>query len=115
MAEARDGGADIEAVFANGLSGDGKSPYLTTDDLLALSERCLAVHRVICNIEAFEIDGEYDVARLDLSLHGETPEQKREPWVKRAHDSHQFIVNLIEDALKEPNRVMFAVWLDWAD
>ncbi|WP_420479588.1 hypothetical protein [Brevundimonas sp. FT23028] len=115
MTEARDGGADIEAVFRNGLSGYGKAPYLTTNDLLALSERCLGADRVICNIEAFEIDGEHDVARLDLSLHGETPDQKLESWSVRAQDSHRLVGDLVRTALQETNPVMFAVWLDWAD
>ena len=115
MAEARDGGADIDAIFAKGLSGYGKAPYLTTDDLLALSKRCLAADRIICNIEAFEIDGEYDVARIELGRYGETPEQKLGTWAERAQASDRVVGEIVKEALREPNRIMFAVWLDWAD
>ncbi|KAK0329740.1 hypothetical protein LTR94_035538, partial [Friedmanniomyces endolithicus] len=85
--EPRDGGADIAAVYASGLSGYHPSPYLTPDDLKALSELCLRGARVISNIEAYEIDGEVDVPRFDLSLYGEDATQKLKSWPERASDS----------------------------
>lgn len=113
--EPRDGGADVAAVFDFGRSGPFPSPYLTSDDLLALSRLCVAAARVICNIEAFEIIGEDDVARTDLSLYGETADQKQKPWPLRAADSHKFVANLVTEARLEANPVMFSVWLNWAD
>jgi len=113
--EPRDGGADVAAVFDAGKSGPYPSPYLTGDDLLALSALCVPARRVICNIEAFEVIGEDDVARTDLSLYGETPDQKQKPWPVRAADSHTFVVNLVAEARLEANPVMFGVWLDWSD
>ena len=113
--EPRDGGADVTAVFEAGLSGYFPSPYLTSDDLLALSALCAAADRVICNVEAFEIDGQHDVMRSDLSLYGETADQKQKPWPIRAADSHKFVVQLVGEARLETNPIMFCVWLDWSD
>lgn len=113
-AEPRDGGADVEAVYAAGFSGNYPSPYLTPDDLKALSERCLQGAKVICNIEAFEIDGEYDTLRTDLSFFGEDPAQKLKSWPERAAVSATDIARLLADVAKEKNPIMFVVWLDWA-
>lgn len=113
--EPRDGGADVAAVFHAGRSGEYPSPYLTGDDLLALSALCVDADRVICTVEAFEISGEYDLARTDLSLYGETADQKQKSWPVRAAESHRFIVNLVVVTRLEANPVMFGVWLDWSD
>ncbi|WP_165185339.1 hypothetical protein [Caulobacter soli] len=111
--EPRDGGADVEAIYAAGLSGYYPNAYLTKADLQALSDHCLRGKRVICNIEAFEIDGEFDIARPDLSLYGEDPSQKAKSWSDRASDSASFVALLLDEVAKEQNRVMFQVWLDW--
>jgi len=111
--EPRDGGADVEAVYVAGLSGYYPSPYLTPDDLKALSDRCLTGIRVISNIEAYELDGEFDVARCDLSLYGEDATQRLKSWPERASDSVMFIDQLLRDVAKEKNPIMFQVWLDW--
>ena len=112
--EPRDGGADVGAVFEAGFSGNFPYPYLTIDDLCALAERCLASGRVISNIEAFEIDGDHDVPRLDLG-YGERAGQQDKPWSERARDSHQFISGMVECARDERNPIMFVVWMDWPD
>lgn len=110
--EPRDGGADIEAVYTNGLSGGYPSPYLTAADLKALSDRCLRGGRVICSIEAFEIVEEFDVLRVDLSLLGEDAHQKAKLWSEPATDSASFVQLLIDDVAKEANPMVFQVWLD---
>lgn len=66
--EPRNEGADVGAVYMTGFSGNYPSPYLTPHDLKALSDMCLLGGKVICNIEAFEIDGESDALRPDLSF-----------------------------------------------
>lgn len=111
----RDGGADVEAVFSAGLSGSYPSPYLNTTDLKALSELCLERSRVIRNIEAFEIDGEFDVSRLDLGLYGEDPAQRSKSWAERAANSATVIEHLLAEVCKERNPIMFQVWLDWEE
>lgn len=111
--EPRDGGADVEAVYRAGLSGYYPDPYLTPADLRALSALCIEGERVICNIEAYEIDGEFDVPRPDLGLYGEDASQRSMSWPQRALDSASFIRLLLDDVAKEPNPVMFQVWLDW--
>ncbi len=111
--EPRDGRADVEAVYVAGLSGYYPRPYLTPEDLKALSDRCLTGMRVISNIEAYELDGEADIARFDLSLYGEDATQKLKSWPERASDSVTFIEQLPLDVTKEKNRIMFQVWLDW--
>ena len=109
--EPRDGGADVGAVFQAGFSGNFPHPYLTLDDLIALSDRCLAEDRVICTIEAFEIDGEHDVLRLEHS-YAERAGQKEKPWSERARDAHGFISSLAEHIRAEINPIMFVVWID---
>ena len=113
MKQPRDGGADVEAVFSAGLSGYHPSPYLKPNELKALSDLCLKGSRVICNIEAFEIDGEFDVARLDLSLYGEDAVQKSKSWSERAAHSAILIEHLLAKVAAEQNPIMFQVWLDW--
>jgi len=113
--EPRDGGADVPAVFAAGLSGYYPAPYLTSDDLLKLSSLCRKADRVIAFIEAYEITLEHDVPRLDLGLYGETTDQKLKSWSERAEDSHTFVCDLLTVVKGEPNPIMFGVWLDWGD
>lgn len=103
----------MEAVYATGFSGNYPSPYLTPDDLKALSERCLRGERVISSIEAFEIDGEYDTPRPDLSFFGEDPAEKLKSWPERAAVSASDIARLLAGVAKEKNPIMFVVWLDW--
>ncbi|MBF0665475.1 MAG: hypothetical protein IR159_08040 [Brevundimonas sp.] len=111
--EPRDGGADLDAVFAAGQSGNFPAPYLTIDELDRLNDRCLKADRIICNLEAFEIVGEFDHARIDLSLYSDEPVQKIKPWAERLTAFHARVRETVEDARREPNRVMFTVWLDW--
>lgn len=113
--EARDGGADVDAILTVGHSGYGTEPYLTTQDLADLSAKCRSDAKIISNIEAFEITDEFDVARLDLSLYGEAPDQKLEPWHKRVKDSHAYVSWLLSECERESNPIMFRVWLDWRD
>ena len=113
-AEPRDGGADVEAVYRTGFSGNYPSPYLTPRDLKVLSELCLRGEKVICNIEAFEIDGEFDVPRIDLGVYGEDLEQKLNSWRDRASASAAIVNELLLSVSKEANPIMFVVWLDWA-
>ena len=113
--EPRDGGADVPAVFVAGLSGYYPSPYLTESDLLELSALCRQSGRVVSFIEAHEILPEHDLPRLDLSLFGETDDQKLKSWPDRAEDSHTFVLGLLAAIQDEKRPIMFSVWLDWAD
>ena len=115
MKQPRDGGADVETVYADGLSGYYPRPYLTANELKALSDLCLKGARVICNIEAFEIEDESDVPRFDLSLYGEDEVQQSKSWPDRAADSAKLIEYLLAEVAKESNPIMFQVWLDWAE
>lgn len=103
----------MEAVYLSGFSGNYPSPYLTPDDLKTLSDRCLQGAKVICNIEAFEIDGEYDDLRPDLSFFGEDPAEKLKSWPERAARSASDIERLLADVAKKKNPIMFVVWLVW--
>ncbi|MES2833335.1 MAG: hypothetical protein V4707_01360 [Pseudomonadota bacterium] len=109
--EPRDGGADLDAVFAAGQSGDFPAPYLTIDDLELLNDRCLKAGRIICNIEGLEIEGEFDHVRIDLSLFSDEPIQKIERWSDRLAAFHVRVREIIEDARIESNPVMFIVWI----
>ena len=106
----RDGGADVEAVYARGQSGN--YPYLTPKDLRDLLNRCQGGGKLICNIEAYEIDGEFDKFRYDLGLYaGGVSEQARQ-WEERVAETNEFIESLLDDVAKEKNPIMFIVWLD---
>jgi hypothetical protein len=48
--EPRDGGADVEAVYAQGQSGNYPNPYLTPQNLRDLLDRCQGGDKLICNI-----------------------------------------------------------------
>jgi len=110
--EPRDGGADVEAVYANGQSGNYPHPYLTLRDLKHLLERCHEGNKLIRNIEAYEIDGEFDTLRVDLSLFAGGVSEQIRPWHERVAETTEVIGSLIADAAKEQNRIMFIVWLD---
>lgn len=110
--EPRDGGADVGAVYANGVSGNYPSPYLTQQDLRDLLDRCRGGNKLICNIEAYEIDGEFDRPRTDLGLYaGGVSEQMRQ-WDERVAETTEKIEDILADAAKEQNQIMFSVWLD---
>lgn len=110
--EPRDGGADVEAIYAQGQSGNYPNPYLTPKDLRALLDRCQGGGKLICNIEVYEIDGEFDKPRIDLGLYaGGVSEQARE-WVERVAETTAFIESLLDDVAEEQNPIMFMVWLD---
>lgn len=110
--EPRDRGANIEEVFENGHSGSYPSPYLSGDDLRRLLARCQGTDKLICNIEAYEIDGEFDAPRIDLGLYAGSSAEQLKPWGDRVAATTEFIERLIEDAAREQNPIMFVVWLD---
>ena len=110
--EPRDGGADLDAVFVAGFSGNSPQPYLTIDELDQLNDRCLKAGRIIRNIEALEIESELDHARIDLGLFSDEPIQKIQQWADRLPAFHTRVRAIIEDARLETNRIMFIVWLD---
>jgi hypothetical protein len=110
--EPRDGGADVEAVYARGKSGNYPNPYLTPQDLRDLLDRCQGGGKLICNIEAYEIDGEFDKPRIDLGFYaGGVSEQMRQ-WDERVAEAAEFVESLLDDVAEEPNPIMFIVWLD---
>ncbi len=110
--EPRDGGADVGAVYANGQSGEYPTPYLTPRDLRDLLDRCHGGEKLICNIEAFEIDGEWDKPRIDLGLYAGGASEQRRHWDDRVAEMTEAIENLLTRAANEQNRIMFIVWLD---
>jgi hypothetical protein len=113
--EPRDGGADIDAVYASGVSGNYPNPYLTPTDLRSLSHRCLQSGRVISNVETYEIRGEFDVPRVELSFYGGDAEGRSKTWSERAAESAEFVEWLLGEIAAEPNPIMFQVWLDWPE
>jgi len=110
--EPRDGGADVEAVYASGQSGSYPNPYLTPQDLERLLERCRDGDKLICNIEAYEIDGEFDKPRVDLGLYAGGVSEQMRRWDERVSETTEFIEGLLGEAAKEQNPIMFMVWLD---
>ena len=102
--EPRDGGADVEAVYVRGQSGNYPNPYLTPQDLRGLLDRCQGGDKLICNIEAYEIDGEFDIPRIDLGLYaGGVSEQVRQ-WDERVAETTEFIESLLADVAESRTR-----------
>jgi hypothetical protein len=110
--EPRDGGADVEAVYARGQSGNYPDPYLTPQDLRDLLDRCQGGDKLICNIEAYEIDGEFDIPRIDLGLYAGGVSELVRRWDERLAETTDFIESLLDAVAEEQNPIMFIVWLD---
>ena len=108
----RDGGADVEAVYARGQSGNYPNPYLTPQDLRDLLDRCQGGGKLICNIEAYEIDGELDKPRIDLGLYAGGVAESVRQWDERVAETTEFIESLLDAVAEEQNPIMFIVWLD---
>ncbi|MBU1324119.1 MAG: hypothetical protein KJ676_02660 [Alphaproteobacteria bacterium] len=77
-----------------------------------LLDLCRGTNKLICNIEAYEIDGEFDSPRIDLGLYAGSQAEQLKPWDERVSATTAFIERLIEDTAEEQNPIMFIVWLD---
>jgi hypothetical protein len=106
--------ADIQAVFRAGESGCWPEPYLTPEQLLELAEICVEHDRVICNVEAWLITNDAEIARPDLG-YWEDDADRDLPGPARARKSHAETQAIVADARHAGGKVMFQVWLDWAD
>jgi hypothetical protein len=105
--------ADVRAVFRAGKSGPFPKPYLTDVQLLELSALCLQSNRIIHTMEAFAITEDGDTLRMEFSLLNAPPEGWADTWEERARRSHEEIAELVARVRAQPDRIMFAVWLDW--
>jgi hypothetical protein len=107
------GTADVAAVFAHGLSGDGVKPLLTDVQLLELSDLCLAHDRIVHTIEAYEVTDDAQYLVSEFSLFGQDAREDLRPWPDRARDSHKIVLNLVAASRAAEGTFMFQVWLDW--
>lgn len=108
-------GTKAEAVFAEGLSGYGPGSLITGQDLLALSDLCLAADRIVHTIEAYALADEYQQLTPEFSLFGQHPEEAARPWPDRARDSHALVTALVAEANTSERLIQYQVWLDWGD
>ncbi len=106
---------EAEAVFAEGLSGYGPGGLITGEDLLALSELCLAADRIVHTIEAYAVTDEYQQLTPEFSLFGQDPREKARAWPDRARDSHALVTALVAEANTSERPIQYQVWLDWGD
>lgn len=107
--------ADVHAIYAAGLSGYWPEPLLTPDELIALSELCLAGGRCVRTIEAYKVTAEYQQLDLELSLFGWTDEPTAEEWPQRIREHHELVLAIALQARRRTEDVQFQVWLDWLD
>jgi len=77
-----------------------------------LLDRCQGGGKLICNIEAYEIDGEFDKPRIDLGLYAGGLSESVRQWDERVAETTEFIESLLDAVAEEQNPIMFIVWLD---
>jgi hypothetical protein len=104
--------ADVYAVFEAGLSGGFGSPFLSADQLLQLSELCLARNRFVYSVEAYEITTDAETARVDLSRYGANNASSARSPPGEAQAVHAELTAIVANARREPATILFQVWLD---
>jgi hypothetical protein len=79
------------------------------EELMQLMEYAASRGQLICNLETFEVAGEFETPRIDLSIYGvrEAPGPRHETPLARACEE---IRRVVTDIRTEGMRTVFQVW-----
>jgi hypothetical protein len=102
----------VNSTFIRGQSGPWPNPYLTPEQLLALSDLCIGRDRAIHTIEAFAISPDSDQAVLEFSCLEDPVDGWAATAAGRAVQSRQEIEALLARVSRQDRTIRFEVWLD---
>jgi hypothetical protein len=108
----RERNVDLNEVLARSHSGGFPHALLTVDQLLELSELCLARGMVIHTAEAIAVTMEAEQLCLEYSLLNDPEGGWAPTWPERAQRSHREILELAALVRQQPRTIQFEVWLD---
>jgi hypothetical protein len=114
VAEARvvGGGAlDLPAAFEAGHTGKGCT-VPNIGQLTRLAAYAQTRGAVISNVEVFELGGEFEYPRVDISIYGWEPDERDLGFADKAALAAKRLGWLVEDVAKAPCQFMFLAWLD---
>ena len=67
---------------------------------------------VVCNLETYEVRGEYEIPRIDLSIYQGGAEERALPQVDRVALSEEALRETLTAIEQEGIRCVFQVWAD---
>lgn len=105
------GALDLPKAFDLGQTGKGCT-VPNIDQLLRLADYAATRGAIISNVEVFELRGEFEYARIDLSIYGWEPEQRDLPFADKTALATQRLGWLVEDVAKEGVQFLYLAWLD---
>lgn len=107
------GALRLSEAFESAQTGRGcRIPNV--DQLARLAEFAAARDMVISNVEVFELSGEFELPRVDISIYGWEPEERNLSSAERAAIGKRRLTELMEDLAAETCQFVFLAWLDEA-
>jgi hypothetical protein len=109
------GGGALRLPEAFGAAQTGRGCRVpNAGQLTRLAEFAAARGMVISNVEVFELSGEFELPRVDISIYGWEPEERDLPPAERAAIGNRRLAELMEDLAVESCQFIFLAWLDEA-
>jgi hypothetical protein len=107
------GALDLSQAFEDAQTGRGcRIPNV--GQLTRLADYAATREMVICNVEVFELSGEFELPRIDIGIYGWEPEERDLPAAERAVIGRRRLADLMEDVAAETCQFVFLAWLDEA-
>lgn len=103
---------DLREVLARCHSGAFPHALLSVDQLVELSDLCLANGMVIHTAEAFAVTLDAEELCLEYSLLNDPEGGWAPTWLERAQRSHREIHELAALIRRQQRTIQFEVWLD---
>jgi hypothetical protein len=111
LPEYQTGDIDLEACFAASQTGKG-CPLGDIASLKRFADYVRPRNAVVCNLETFEVRGEDQVMRMDLSIYAGGLEDQRLPSEERIRNSLEALSEVTREMQAEGCGFVFIVWSD---
>jgi hypothetical protein len=105
------GAPQLEAAFRGSQSGKGFR-LEGVDQLRDFAGYTRTRGAVVCNVETFEFRGEWEVARIDLSIYQGDAEHQALPINQRMALADETLREIFADIEREGIGCVFQVWAD---
>jgi hypothetical protein len=89
-----------------------KSTRLPPQELLDFAAYCASKSVMVHTVEAFEIQGEWEIPRIDLGIYGPEEGLASAPWSERIKASCDEVRHVASRALNLAKVIIFEIWLD---
>jgi hypothetical protein len=101
----------LEDAFANSQSGKGVR-LAEVEHLRDFASYTRTRAAVVCNVETFEVRGDYEISRSDLSIYQGGAEEQALPQAERVVLSEEALQEVLAAIEQEGIRCVFQVWAD---